>query len=219
MKSKTSTLHPRLRAYVDDLTGEYGLIPAERRELLARLADYIVRRRRAGRPVRLHFICTHNSRRSHISQLWATVAAAWFDLDGIATFSGGTEATAFNPRGVAALQRAGFQIDHPGGDNPRYRVSFSDDAPPVLSYSKTFDDPVNPREGFAAVMTCAEADAGCPVVPGAEFRLALTYDDPKEADGTPEEAARYDERVRQIGRELFYALHLVGQLQNQHTHE
>lgn len=219
MKSSASPLHPRLRAYADLLTGEYGLIPNERRELLARLADYIERRRRAGPPARLHFICTHNSRRSHLSQLWATVAAAYFGLNDIATFSGGTEATAFNARAVAALERAGFQIDHPGGDNPRYRVSFSDDAPPVLSYSKVFDDPVNPRRGFAAVMTCAEADAGCPVVPGAEFRLALTYDDPKEADGTPEEAARYDERVRQIGRELFYAMHLVRQLQNQPHHE
>ena len=147
------------------------------------------------------------------------MAAAYFGLHDIAPFSGGTEATAFHPRAVAALKRAGFQIDHADGDNPRYRVAFSDDAPPVQTYSKTFDDAANPRQGFAAIMTCAEADAGCPLVPGAEFRLALTYDDPKEADGTPQEAARYDERVRQIGRELFYALHLARQLQNQPPHE
>jgi len=213
------SLYPPLRHYIERLTSEYARIPADRCERLVRLADYIGQRRRANQPVRLHFICTHNSRRSHISQLWATAAAAYFELDGIATFSGGTEATAFNPRAAAAMERAGFQIDHSGGDNPRYRVSFSDDAPPVLAYSKAFDDPVNPRQGFAAVMTCADAHAGCPVVPGADCRLALTYDDPKEADGTPEEAARYDERVRQIGRELFYALHLVRQLQNQSPYE
>jgi len=58
-------------------------------------------------------------------------------------------------------------------------------------------------------MTCSDADENCPFIPGAELRLPLTYDDPKAADDTPQEAARYDERLRQIGRELFFALSLL----------
>ncbi|MBV6655633.1 MAG: hypothetical protein KI786_17825, partial [Mameliella sp.] len=121
-----------------------------------------------------------------------------------------TEATAFNPRAVAAIQRIGFKVDDPGGANPLYRVSFGEDLDPLVSFSKTYDDAANPTQHFAAIMTCSDADEHCPFIPGAEFRLPLTYEDPKLADDTPEEANRYDERVRQIGREMLYAMQLVA---------
>ena len=60
-------------------------------------------------------------------------------------------------------------------------------------------------------MTCSDADENCPFIPGAEMRLPLTYEDPKEADDKPEERAVYDERVRQIGREIFYAMQLISE--------
>jgi arsenate reductase len=206
-------LHPVLEAYVNQLREEQDLIPATRKNQLKQLAEYIHQKRSAQEPVRLNFICTHNSRRSHLSQIWAATAVAYLGLDRIQTYSGGTEATAFNPRAVAALERAGFQIEDPGGDNPHYRVSFSSEAAPLECFSKTFDDPFNPEKDFAAIMTCSDADENCPFIPGAEFRLSLPYEDPKEADGTPEEANRYDERVRQIGRELFYAMDQVSENQ------
>lgn len=181
--------------------------------LLEKLADYLMQQK--SNPVKLNFICTHNSRRSHIAQIWAAAGAAYFGTPGVETYSGGTGATAFNPRAVAALQRAGFQIDNPGGKNPHYRVYFAEAHHPLICYSKTFDDPVNPKSGFAAIMTCSDADENCPFIPGAEFRLPLTYDDPKNADGTPEEAVRYDERVRQIGREILYAIQLASRKLNQ----
>lgn len=196
--------YPELAAYIATLTTELDQIPPARQEVLLRLSRYI--QQQPPGPVRLNFICTHNSRRSHLAQIWAAVAAAHYGLDRVQTFSGGTEATALNPRAVAALERAGFRIECPAGDNPRYRVSFSDNAPPLVCFSKTYDHPDNPRSQFAAIMTCSDADENCPFIPGVALRLPLTYDDPKAADGTPQEAARYDERVRQIGRELFFAL-------------
>lgn len=201
-------LLPQLHALTEALLQESPQIPEERQALLEKLADYIARQK--GGATKLNFICTHNSRRSHISQIWAATGAAYFDISGVETYSGGTEATAFNPRAVAALQRAGFHFDNPGGENPHYRVRFSEAQPPLFCYSKTFDDPANPKSGFAAIMTCSDADENCPFIPGAEFRLPLTYDDPKAADGTPEEAARYDERVRQIGREILFAMQLAA---------
>jgi len=201
-------LFPQLNALAKTLLEESPQIPEERQALLEKLAGYIAQQK--GRSAKLNFICTHNSRRSHIAQVWAATGAAYFDLPGVETYSGGTEATAFNPRAVAAMRRAGFQIQGQDGANPQYEVAYSEEYPPLICYSKTFDNPANPSSHFAAIMTCSDADENCPFIPGAEFRLPLTYDDPKAADGTPEETARYDERVQQIGREILFAMQLAA---------
>lgn len=192
---------------IDQLLSEAASIPADRKGQLQQLANYI--RAKDGNPVNLNFICTHNSRRSHLGMIWAAVAASHFGFQNTTTYSGGTEATAFNPRAVAALQRAGFRVKNPGGDNPRYLVYYANDHPPLVCFSKRYDDPVNAVNSFAAVMTCSGADENCPLIPGAELRLPLTYEDPKAADDTPAEAERYDERVAQIGREILYAFSLA----------
>lgn len=199
MKNKNTVIYPELAQLVLELRTEGGLIPEDRKLTLLKLREY------AQGGGALNFICTHNSRRSHLGMIWAAVAAHLSDKE-MATYSGGTEATALNPRMVAALVRAGFRADNPGGDNPHYRISFSTAAPPLVCFSKRYDDPENPTAGFAAVMTCSDADDNCPFIPGAEARVPLTYADPKEADDTSREAAVYDERLRQVGRELLWAL-------------
>jgi protein-tyrosine-phosphatase len=139
-----------------------------------------------------------------MAQLLGLAAARRNGLAEVRTFSGGTEATAFNPRAVAALERVGFAIAPSGqdGKNPRYTVRLGPGLEPVEAFSKRFSDPPNPPADFVAVMTCSQADAACPFVQGAVARVAVPYEDPKVADGTPEEATRYDERVAQIGRDL-----------------
>lgn len=199
-------LYTALVHTLESMQPEVDLVPAERKQALDRIAAYVRERRAAGEPVRLTFICTGNSRRSHLGQLWAAAVARHLGLEGIETYSGGTEPSALNPRTIAAIERAGFVVERPeaAGENPHYRVSFARDVPPIESFSKRFDDPVNPRADFVAVMTCSEADQECPLVPGAALRISLPYDDPKVADDTPEEAARYDERSRQIATEMLY---------------
>ncbi len=200
-------LYPGLAATVTQLLAESDRIPPDRAAVLDRLADWVRGRLEAGGKARLTFICTHNSRRSHMAQLWAQAGAAWFGLDGVETYSGGTEATAFNPRAVAAMQRAGFRVE---GDtaaaNPRFSVRISDDRPRMEAFSKVYDQPPNPASGYCAVMTCDAAEAACPIVFGADERIAVTYVDPKESDGTEAEPATYDERCRQIGREMLYVM-------------
>lgn len=203
---------PALAQYTKSLAGEFDAIPKERKQKLEKLALFVRSKRNAGETAKLIFICTHNSRRSHMSQLWATVAAAAYGITGIETFSGGVEATAFNPRAVAALERAGFQIQNPGGENPHYRVTYGSNSPPLEAFSKKYDDAANPREGFAAVMTCSQADKNCPAIQGASLRVAIPYEDPKVADGTPEEASLYDQRAKQIATEMFYLFSRVGTL-------
>lgn len=196
----------RLLPAIDD-------IAAERRKPLDRLAAFVRARRSTGVPARLTFICTGNSRRSHLAQLWAAAAAHYHRIDGVETYSGGTEPSAFNPRTVAALERAGFVVERPepAGDNPHYRVGYAGDAATIESFSKRYDDPSNPKADFAAIMTCSEADEGCPFVPGATLRISLPYDDPKLADGTPDEARHYDERSRQIATEMLYLFTRVAE--------
>ncbi len=200
---------PPLHSYIEDLLQEPDLISEDRRKTLMALAQYVQKKIQEEQAIRLNFICTHNSRRSHISQIWAACASAFYGLENVHTYSGGTEATAFHPNAVESMERAGFGIEKPGGDNPHYQVSFASDHEPLECFSKTFDDPYNPSANFAAIMTCSQADENCPFVPGTEMRLSLTYEDPKAGDGTPKEQAVYDERVKQIGREIFYAFSQV----------
>jgi protein-tyrosine-phosphatase len=200
-----------LRSILDNYAGqrvtEFDRIPEERKSQLENLARYIRERIATGQPARLTFICTHNSRRSHMSQLWTQVAAAYYGVAGVETYSGGTEATAFNPRAVAALQRAGFEVREAGdGPNPIYEVRFDDSSPALTAFSKVYDEAPNPGEEFCAVMTCAEADEGCPVVLGAALRVSIPYEDPKAFDGADREAEAYDKRCSQIGREMFYLI-------------
>lgn len=203
-------MYIKLNAYINQLTSGFEEIPSSRKNNLRKVAEYIQSKLREGGNVRLNFICTHNSRRSHLAQIWATVAAHYYNISNFETFSGGTEATAFNPRAVDALKRAGFRIENPGGENPKYKVSFSEEADPLICFSKTFDSPVNPQGKFAAIMTCSDADENCPFIPGAEFRASITYQDPKESDGTNEETHTYDERCKQISTEMFFMMSLVN---------
>lgn len=206
-----SPFFPELDAYIAATVQEFDAIPADRKRQLKKIALYVETQLSAELPANLTFICTHNSRRSHMSQLWAETAAQYYGVPDVATFSGGTEATAFNPRAVAALERAGFQIDKgPEASNPMYTVRNGADTPPMVAFSKKYTDDANPQANFCAVMTCSEADKNCPTVEGASFRVAIPYEDPKAFDGMAEETAAYDERARQIGREMFWLFSQVN---------
>jgi len=203
-------MYDAIADYVAQRRREFESIDISRRVLLDELSHYIHQRRLAGEIVRLIFVCTHNSRRSHMAHLWAAVAGTTFEVD-VTTFSGGTEGTAFNPRAVAAMERAGFQIEKTSaGGNPTYVVRFSEKQPGIKCFSKKFDAAPNPQEDFAAVMVCGEADAACPAVPGAGARFSIPFVDPKVSDGTPQEAATYDERCAQIAREMLYVMSRVA---------
>jgi arsenate reductase len=203
-----------LERYVSARLAERGLVDPARRAALETLAAEVA----ARVPVALVFVCTHNSRRSHLAAIWAQVAARRFGLDGVRASSAGLEATAFEPRAVAALERAGLRVaraaDAAGGDeqNPVYLVDAGDGAPPIRCFSKTLRDAPRPPPGFLAVLTCASAEEACPLVPGAAARIALPYHDPKAADGTAHETETYDERCREIAREMLFALGLAADL-------
>jgi len=187
-------------------------ISKNRIEKLQPLIEYI--QSKVGKEeIRLTFICTHNSRRSHLSQVWAQTMAHHFGISNLFCYSGGTEATALFPMAAKTLESQGFEVNGLSeGENPLYSIKFAENAHPVIGFSKKYDDPFNPKSGFVAIMTCSQADEGCPFIAGAEKRIPITYEDPKEFDNTPQQAEKYLERNIQIATELFYVFSNIKRL-------
>ena len=180
-------------------------ISNDRKNILQPLIDYIQGKVNSKKPVNLNFICTHNSRRSHLAQIWAQFAAAYYNIPNINCYSGGTEETALFPKIAETLEKQGFQILKIADNiNPIYAIKFDANSLPIIGYSKKYDDPFNPVSNFAAIMTCSQADEGCPFIAGAEKRIPITYDDPKISDGTIEQTEVYKQRSIEIATEMMY---------------
>lgn len=177
----------------------------ERRSILQPLIDFIQIKVSNQQEIRINFICTHNSRRSHLSQVWAQTAASYFNISNVFCYSGGTEATALFPMAAQTLAKSGFKVKTISeGNNPIYSIKYTDNEHPIIGFSKTYDDDFNPQGEFAAILTCSQADGGCPFIAGAEKRIAITFEDPKAFDNTPQQEEKYHERSMQIATELFY---------------
>ncbi|NVJ86654.1 MAG: protein-tyrosine-phosphatase [Algoriphagus sp.] len=207
MDSKPLILFPELAQTVEK--ARHLPISEDRKEVLQPLINFIQSCVQESKACNLNFICTHNSRRSQFSQVWAQTAGDFFGIP-VKCFSGGMEVTACNERTVKSLEKSGFKISLEGSVNPIYSVHYSENRPPVLCFSKLFDDPVNLVPEFAAVMTCDHAEENCPFIPGTKSRIPLHYADPKEFDGTDLEDLKYDERSMQIASEMFYVFAEVG---------
>ena len=180
-------------------------VSEERKAILNALVEYIQNKVDNHEEVRLNFICTHNSRRSHLSQIWAQTMAFHFGIKNVFCYSGGTEATAMFPKVGETLQNQGFQIEKLSQEkNPVYAVKFDENEHSLICFSKVFDALFNPQSQFAAIMTCSQADEGCPFIAGAEKRLPIRYDDPKAFDGTEFMNVKYAERSLEIASEMHY---------------
>lgn len=185
-------------------------VSEERTTILQPLIDFIQQKTNSGADINLNFICTHNSRRSHLAQIWAQVASAYFNIPNVHCYSGGTEETALFPKVSETLTNQGFNIFKiEESNNPVYAIKYSDNALPIIGFSKKYDSPFNPTSAFAAIMTCSQADGGCPFIAGAEKRIPVTFEDPKISDGSPEQAQVYAERSLQIAQEMFYVFSMV----------
>jgi arsenate reductase len=208
-KTKTN-LFPAIENVIATLNFE--TISEERKTILQPLVDYIQTKVNNQQEIRLNLICTHNSRRSHLSQVWAQTAAAHYGIKNVFSYSGGTEATAMFPMAAKTLTKQGFQIKTIAeGSNPVYAIKYAANAHPVIGFSKTFDDDFNPQSEFVAILTCSSADQGCPFIAGAELRIPITFEDPKAFDNTPQQAEKYEERSLQIATELCYVFSQIKQ--------
>jgi len=186
-------------------------VSEERKAVLKPLADYIQNKVNLQEEIRLSFICTHNSRRSHLSQIWAQTMAFHFNIKNVFCYSGGTEATAMFPKVAETLTNQGFEIQKISDtENPVYAVKFDENQHSIICFSKTYFDEFNPKTNFSAIMTCNNADEGCPMVFGADSRFPIKYDDPKAFDGTELMNEKYAERSLQIASEMYFVFSQIN---------
>ena len=186
-------------------------IVEQRKAILQPLIDYINLKHNNREEVRLNFICTHNSRRSHLAQVWAQAMAQYFNLRQVCCYSGGTESTSMYTAAVKALKQFGFEIDVIADiNNPVYSIKYSSNQTPIIGFSKRFDHPFNPINDFAAILTCSDADQECPFIKGADVRIPMTFEDPKVYDNTNLQNEKYLERGLQIATEIKYVFSKVN---------
>ena len=203
IKTEESGLFLEIEEVIKGLKPE--TISNERKLILQPLIEFIQAKVSNHSDIRLNFICTHNSRRSHLSQVWAQTLAYYFNIKNVFCYSGGTESTALFPMVTQTLQNSGFQIKTlSDGKNPIYSIKYSQNEYPIIGFSKKLDDDLNPKSEFAAILTCDSANEACPIVFGAEKRIPITFEDPKAFDNTPQQGEKYNERSLQIATELFY---------------
>ena len=178
-------------------------ISEERKIVLQPLVDYVNSKISKKEEIRLNFICTHNSRRSHLSQIWAQTMAYYYQFENVFCYSGGTEATAMFPKVAETLANQGFEIlKLSETENPVYAVKFAENEHAVICFSKKYDDDFNPKSTFSAILTCDSADENCPIVYGAEAKIPIKYEDPKKSDGTAEMNETYFNRSLEIAVEM-----------------
>lgn len=203
-------LHQSIQAFIATLDMES--ISEERKKILSPLISFIQEKVDAKEDIRINYICTHNSRRSHLSQVWSQTMAYHFNIKNVFSYSGGTESTALYPMVAKTLSGIGFNVHQLSDDqNPVYAIKYADNEHPVIGFSKKLDSDFNPTSSFAAIMTCSQADGGCPFIAGAEKRIPITFDDPKAFDNTPQQAEKYLERCTQIATELCYVFANIKQ--------
>ncbi len=206
MNTQTSSLFTEIQQTLSSLP----TVSEERKQVLQPLVSYIQEKLNNKEVINLNFICTHNSRRSHLSQVWAQTMAFYYQIPNVLSYSGGTEATAMNATVVDTLVGNGFNIQQLSeGTNPIYAIKYAENSAPIIGFSKKYDDEFNPTSAFCAIMTCSQADEGCPFIAGADKRIPITYEDPKLYDGTSSEKEKYLERSLQITAEMHYVFSTV----------
>ncbi|MFT0157388.1 MULTISPECIES: protein-tyrosine-phosphatase [Tenacibaculum] len=206
MNTQTSSLFTEIQQTLSSLP----TVSEERKQVLQPLVSYIQEKLNNKEVINLNFICTHNSRRSHLSQVWAQTMAFYYQIPNVLSYSGGTEATAMNATVVDTLVDNGFRIQQLSeGTNPIYAIKYAENIPSIIGFSKKYDDTFNPTSAFCAIMTCSQADEGCPFIVGADKRIPVTYEDPKLYDGTSSEKEKYLERSLQIAAEMHYVFSTV----------
>lgn len=203
-------MNPKLNQLIASLKSQFSEISSERKQDLEKLSQFISSKLKE-KELNLIFICVHNSRRSHLSQVWAQISAHHFGYSNVHAYSGGTEETAMYPGVASSLISSGLEVlELSKNSNPVYAIKYASTAHPIIAFSKMYDHSFNPNENFGAVMVCSSADSNCPYISTAAARLLIPFEDPKIYDGTPEELEKYNERSHQIGRELLYVFSKVN---------
>ncbi|MCC6818077.1 MAG: hypothetical protein IT245_04200 [Bacteroidia bacterium] len=206
-------LNQSIQTLIESKLLDFSKIEKDRLSVLENLAQTIQQNLEHQQACSVTVICTHNSRRSQLGQVLIQLAADYYNIKSISAYSGGTEVSEFNIRMVNALIRCGFNVQkNDQVINPEYSISWGDNGINHMQ-SRLYNDAYNPSSNFIAIMVCDHADQNCPFVSGASKRISLPYTDPKQYDDSTNEAKAYDDKIIEMGQELFYMMKHVSTLQ------
>jgi protein-tyrosine-phosphatase len=198
-------MNPTLKTLCEQIATQISTISSERKLKLDQLSAVLQQEINKNQSVNLVFVCTHNSRRSHFAQVWWETLHYYLKLNFFETFSAGTEVTRIHEHTLQTLEGHGFQLKPlDKKENPTIQVAV-DEHKKMLCFSKLTNHP-SIKQPYVAILTCADAEENCPYIPEAKQRFALTYNDPKKSDGTPDQERIYHERSLTIATEAFYVL-------------
>ena len=147
----------RQRADLDRLEGELLDL-----EMTIAAASRVRRKEPSMTPIRVLFVCTHNSARSQLAEaLLARFGGPAFEV-----YSAGTEATRVNPYAIRVLAEQGIDWSS--------------------ATSKVIDRFLGDQFDYV-ITVCDRARETCPVFPGSTNTLHWGLDDPSDVQGTDEE--------------------------------
>tara|TARA_Y100001970_G_C14172891_1_gene825181 strand:+ start:114 stop:776 length:663 start_codon:yes stop_codon:yes gene_type:complete len=193
-----------IQEYINNLIKNFDEIINIRKSVLLNVSKYINENILKNQKVNLMFICTHNSRRSQLAQVWSYVAFNYYKLEKIKVFSGGTEVDKFNSNAIYSLINAGLIIKKINKNE--FLVKTCQQEKGLKCYSKQYNSENNPKNNFIAIMTCSDADKKCPVLKGANKKIVLPYKDPKVSEGLENEKKTYDQSCFYIAKEMFFIM-------------
>jgi arsenate reductase len=119
-----------------------------------------------ARPLRVLFLCTHNSSRSQMAEgLLRARGGSRYEV-----YSAGTQARGVHPLALRAMAELGIDISEAAGHRSKSLHEFAE-APPM----------------DLVVTVCDQAAEECPFFPGARRQVHWSFPDPSAATGTEEE--------------------------------
>jgi len=193
----------QIQLFCLEITSSFKYIPSSRLQLLDGIVLEINEFLNNKKNLNFLFVCTHNSRRSQFANVWAEIAATFYNLNSIKSYSCGTEKSIVSKNTIQTLKDLGIRIEnHPSIPNAFH--AFYGKELFIDVFSKKYSDPTISKEDTIAIMTCSDADQNCPIIPYAKNRISLNFKDPKRFDNTSSFKMEYQKTGKEIAREIFY---------------
>ncbi len=136
-----------------------------------------------NRPLRVLFLCTHNSARSQLAEGIMRHLAG----DAVEVYSAGSEVSEVHPLTIQLLRE--WAIDT------------------TLHYSKTMDRFLGEKFDYV-ITTCDRARESCPVFPGDPRRIHWSFPDPKAVQDPEEQLRAFQKTRAELCTRIRYLLNL-----------
>ena len=203
-------LYPIINEYVRDFPKEFRKIPEDRRYRLNEIVYFLEEQKVENNPWQLLFISTNQASVSQMAQVWSKTAAYYYGFTNFESFSAGLDPGIISVKMITCLEKAGFIVYKTNLDGMDvYRIKYSYNIEPIVSFPKKIDHVRNPNRDFMAVFVEKNADMNVQNIKGTYNRLLLTYDDPVGYEGSQQEEVMYEESCKKVAVEMFYVFSLL----------